>query len=127
MEEAVKLILNKNQKTSGLMNNKISYSLEVKADLTHEELENIKKYNMSDTVLYSNVEGNPTESAWKAIKTIATSTVIKVSDLANGRLIECKDFMEIIAVEEQVKSACVNLKNLLEAMANFGGEEVIEI
>ena len=75
----MKLILSKEQQKKGMMGGKIVYLLTVKADLTVEEKSNLEKYGMSDTVLYSDVEGDPTASAWKAIKTIATSTVINVS------------------------------------------------
>lgn len=123
----MKLILSKEQKAKGMVSKKLVYSLTVKADLTDEERSNLSKYEMSDTVLYSDVEGDPAASAWKALKTIATATVIKVSDLSVGRTIECASFMEIMAVERQVVTACKNLKELLQAMAEFGGEQVIEI
>jgi len=123
----MKLILSKEQQKKGMMGGKIVYLLTVKADLTDEEKSNLEKYGMSDTVLYSDVEGDPAASAWKAIKTIATSTVINVSNLAYGRTIECKNFMEIMQIEQQVITACQNLKSILEAMANFEGERVIEI
>jgi len=123
----MKLILSKEQQKKGVMSKKLVYSLTVKADLTEDEMSNLTKYEMNDTVLYSDVEGDPAASAWKALKTIATSTVIKVSDLSLGRTIECSSFMEIMAIEQQVISACNNLKNLLEAMSNFQGEHVVEI
>lgn len=51
-----------------------------------------------------------------ALKQIATSTVIRVSDLTNGRVIECKDFMEIMAVENEVKTAAVQFLSVKLSM-----------
>ena len=52
---------------------------------------------------------------------------ISVDDLANGSRIECKDVLEMLAVEVQLKEAAVNLKALLATARYFGGEEVIEL
>lgn len=123
----MKLILNKSQQAKGLTGSKIVYTLDIKADLTEDELNNIARYKMANEVLYSDAEGDVTESIWKSLKVIATSTVIRVSDLTNGKAIQCDSFMEIMAVQQQVKTACSNLKSLLEAMANFEGEEILEI
>ncbi len=109
-----------------MMGGKISFSIDFRGDFTDEEKDNLNHYKMTNEVIYSNADQSA-QSTLGMLKEIATSTVIKVSDLINGRVIECKDFMEIMAVEEQVKTSCRNLKNLLDAMANFEGEEVIEI
>jgi hypothetical protein len=52
---------------------------------------------------------------------------VSVSDLSNGKKIDCKDIVEMLAVEEQIKEAAQTFKNVLEAATHFGGEEVIEI
>lgn len=123
----MKLILSKKQEKKGIMGGKIVYTLTIKADITEQERDNLQKYGMTDELLYSDVEGDPASSVWKSIKTIATATTIRVSDLSQGKTIECKDFIEIMMVEDRVKSACRTLKNLLDAMANFEGEQVINI
>lgn len=123
----MKLVLSKKQEKKGMVSSKVVYSLTIRADITEQEKDNLQKYGMANEVIYSDVEGDPASSVWKSIKTIATSTVIRVSDLSQGKTIECKDFIEIIQVEEKVKQACQTLKNLLEAMANFEGEQVINI
>jgi len=120
----MKLILSKSQKKAGMMGGKISYSLDIRGDFTDNEKANLQKYKMTDEVIYSNADQSA-QSTLGMLKQIATSTVIRVSDLTGGRVIECKDFMEILAVENEVKTACKNLKNLLEAMTNFDGEETI--
>jgi len=123
----MKLMLSKEQQKKGMMGGKMIYTLTIKADLTDQEKHNLEKYGMTNELLYSDVEGDPASSVWKSIKTIATATTIKVSDLSQGKTIECKDFIEIVTVEERVIAASKTLKNLLDAMANFEGEQVINI
>ena len=57
---------------------------------------------------------------------LAVAITISVDDLIKGRTINCKDIMEMLAIVEQVKGACENFKAMLEAAANFDGEEIIE-
>ena len=52
---------------------------------------------------------------------------VSVNDLSDGKKIDCKDIVEMLAVEDQIKEAAQTFKNVLEAAANFGGEEVIEL
>ena len=57
----------------------------------------------------------------------AMNISVSVNDLANGKRVECKDIMEMLGVEEQIKVAAANFKSVLEAAAHFGGDEVIEL
>ena len=84
----MKLILSKSQNKAGMMGGKISYALNIKGDFTDGEKANLDKYRMSGEVIYSNTDQSA-QSTMGMLKQIATSTVIKVSDLTNGRIIEC--------------------------------------
>ena len=57
----------------------------------------------------------------------ATALTIRVDDLIKGTKVECKDIMEMMAVEEQIVTACQNFRNILASMAYFDGEEIIEL
>ena len=57
----------------------------------------------------------------------AMNISVTVDDLANGKRIECKDILEMLAVEEQIRDAAQTFKQILEAASHFGGEEVIAI
>lgn len=125
----MKLLLRRDQK-SGMLSSSITFMLNVRADLSNEELENISKYKMGKTVLYARDElidrgkgliGLASRVAFKMM-----NISVAVDDLVNGKRIDCKDIMEMLAVEEQIKEACQNFKSILEAAAHFGGEEVIE-
>jgi hypothetical protein len=52
---------------------------------------------------------------------------VSVNDLVNGKRVECKDIVEMLAVEEQIKEAAVTFKNVLNAAVYFGGEEAVAI
>jgi hypothetical protein len=52
---------------------------------------------------------------------------VSVDDLAHGKKIEVKDIVEMLAVEDQIKEAARTFVAVLNAAAQFGGDEVIEI
>jgi hypothetical protein len=52
---------------------------------------------------------------------------VSIDDLEKGKKVDCKDIVEMIAVEEQIKEAAQVFKNVLMAAASFGGEEVVEV
>lgn len=125
----MKLLLRRDQK-SGMLTSKITFTLSVRAELTEAEKENVKKYKLGDTVLYAEREvvggsgllGMASRLAFKAI-----NLTIQVDDLAKGKVIEAKDIVEMLAIEEHVRTAAENFKAVLDAAAKFGGEEVIEL
>lgn len=110
---------------------KVTFTLGVRAELTEEEKNNIKKYKLGETMLYermtmtdkgSGLLGVASRLAFKMM-----NLSISVNDLSDGKKIDCKDIVEMLAVEGQIKEAAHTFKNVLEAAASFGGEEVIEI
>lgn len=127
----MKLILRRDQQTGGLISKTVTFFLDVRAALTEEEQANVRKYKLGDTILYerktlidpgSGLLGVASRLAFKA-----TNLSLKVDDLANGKRIDCKDIVEMLAIEEQVREAAANLKLVLNAASHFGGEEVIEL
>lgn len=108
------------------------FQLDVRAELREEELAAIRDYDLGGTVLYtkdkliegtgSGLLGLASRIAFKAMNISVTA-----SELARGKRIECKDILEMLAVEEQIRDAAVTFKAILYAAAYFGGEEAIEI
>ena len=126
----MKLLLRRNQKT-GMLSSKITFTLDVRAELTPAEQDAVRKYKMSETMLYQKMEmtergsgllGVASRLAFKMI-----NITVSVADLVNGKHIECKDIVEMRAVEEQIKEASQTFKAVLETAMHFGGEELIEI
>lgn len=126
----MKLILRRDQK-SGMISSTVKFSLAVRAEISDQEKRWISEYKMGDTILYQTMEmvdrgsgllGVASRLAFKMMNLKVT-----VNDLASGKSIECKDIVEMLAVEEQIREAAQTFKNVLGAAANFGGEEVIEV
>ena len=127
----MKLLLRRDQQTSGMIRSTVTFSLSVRAELSNEERNNIHKYKLGDTVLYT--RGEITDPG-KGLLGLASRVAFKmmnisvsVADLANGKRVDCKDIMEMLAVEEQIKEAAATFKAVLDAASHFGGEEVIEL
>jgi len=125
----MKLLLRRDQKTNML--GKVIFTVSVRAEISDEEKASIKKYKMGDTMLYerskivdpgSGIIGLASRLAFKMI-----NLTISVNDLENGKQVECKDILEMLAVEEQIKEAAQNFRNVLSAATTFGGEEILEI
>ena len=127
----MKLLLRRNQKAGMMGMGSVTFSLEVRAELTAAERDNIGKYKLGKTELYSKSQltdrgsgllGLASRLAFKAM-----NISVSVDDLTSGKRIDCKDILEMLAVEDQIKEAAQTFKAVLEAAAFFGGEEVIEI
>lgn len=114
-----------------MLGGKIKFVLSVRAEITEEEREWINKYRLGDTMLYekmtledrgSGLLGVASRMAFKMM-----NITVSVDNLATGKTIECKDIVEMIAVEEQIKEATETFKAVLHTAAQFGGEEIIEV
>lgn len=125
----MKLLLKREQKSS--MMGKISFALNVRAELSEAEQSNIKKYKLGETMLYerdkladrgSGLLGVASRLAFRML-----NISVSVNDLSGGKQIECKDIVEMLAVEDQIREAAQTFKNVLAAAASFGGEEVVEL
>jgi hypothetical protein len=123
------LLLRRDQRAT-LMGKPI-FQLDVRADITSEEKKYIEHYRLGETLLYSQGEitdrgkgllGLASRLAFHAINISVT-----VNDLVNGKRIECKNIVEMLAVEEQIKDAAATFKQVLNAATHFGGEEAIAL
>lgn len=129
----MKLLIRRSQKSS--LMGKAVFVLEVRADISAEERQNITKYKLADTLLYERSDTRAkgsgvlgfTASVAANLVLAAMNISITAADLANGRKIECKDIIEMLAVEEQIKEAAATFKQVLDAAASFGGEDIIEL
>jgi hypothetical protein len=119
----MKLLLRRDQR-SALMGKPV-FQLDVRAEISTEE------YKLGDTTLYASHEviergsgllGVASRLAYKAM-----TLTVTVKDLAGGKRIECKDIIEMLAVEDQIREAAVTFGQVLAAAATFGGEEVVQL
>ena len=130
----MRLRFRRSQRMSGLMSKSAVFTLEARVDISDEELGHLKKYKMGQEVIYSRERVAPDKSgegSWSGIArnlaAYATALTIRIDDLISGTKVECKDILEMMAVEEQIVSACQTFKNILASMAHFDGEEVIDL
>ena len=125
----MKLLLRRDQKSS--LMGKVVFILEVRAELTDEEESNITKYKLGETMLYTKMEMTDRGSGLLGLASRLAFKMVNISvtvnDLANGKRVECKDIVEMLAVEDQIKEAATTFRAVLGAAASFGGEEIIEL
>lgn len=119
----MKLSLRRDQKTGF---GKPTFVLVARAEVTDEERQHISKYKLGKTMLYTNMEDRG-KGLLGALSRYAMGIEVTVDDLISGKKVECKEILEMLAVEEQLKEASRNFKQVLSAAAQFGGEEVLDI
>jgi len=128
----MELLLSRSQKSGMIGLGGISFVLDVRTKLTGEEQEFVRKYKLGKTVIYENASVTDRLSESGMLKQLATSVAARatgrmftVDDLVNGRKIECKDIIEMLEAENQIKDAAESFHIILMTCQQFGGEEVI--
>jgi hypothetical protein len=97
----------------------VKFELEAKATLTPEESGLVNKYKVHDEVLTEKHIKIPLTDRALIIK-------ITIGSLVSGQAFKCNDISEILNYEEEIKASCGKLRQLIEVMKTFGGEEIIE-
>ena len=127
----MKLLLRRDQQVSGLLRNTITFSVTVRAELSDQERQSIEKYKLGESILYTRGElvdkGSGLLGLASRVAFHAMNISVSVNDLAHGKRVECKDIVEMLGVEEQLKQAAATFKMVLDAASHFGGDEVIEL
>ena len=127
----MELLLTKSQK-SGMLTSTITFILNIKTKLNEEEFSLVRKYKMGKEIVYEkhaitgaaqNITGIAGVMARMTVK--ALNLTFTVDDLVKGRSIECKDILDMMAAEQQIKDAADGLWGILQASKHFEGEEVI--
>jgi len=113
----VQLHLKRGQSTK--MFGGVKFELEAKATLTPEESGLINKYKVHDEILTEKHIKIPLTDRALVIK-------ITIGSLVSGQTFKCSEIGEILNYEEEIKASCGKLRQLIEVMKTFGGEEIIE-
>ena len=106
----------------------VKFILTATAKLTDAEAALVKKYKMSDVLLYERGSEKIT-GASGTMSLIAARMMqlrVTVADLLGGKTIEGKDIAEIMAAEHQIKEAVQSFQGMLKAAVSFEGEEVFQ-
>jgi hypothetical protein len=144
----MQLKIQRSQRAGGITGGTVYFCLDVRADYTPEERENISKYRLGSEVIYNS------QAARKHLETAGThldrtqvggvgeraaglargafslamakmSLNISIASLGRGHHIECKDLAELLEAEEIVRNACKSVTQFLETAATFNGSEVV--
>jgi hypothetical protein len=131
----MQLLIRRNQKT-GLLGG-AKYTLYVRAQLTEEEHQLVKKNNLAGELLvYYDKDADKATlmGAMKAAGGLAGGLVRKMRDTAltvakliEGTEFKCDNVGELLGVEGEVRQATLMLKNYLDIAGKFGGEEVLDM
>jgi hypothetical protein len=125
------LLLRRSERASSVLGKPI-YILEVRAGLSQQEMDWVQKYKFGPSILYArnarpNVDTATVSGIGLMLLHHALNMTVSVNDLVHGKRLECKDIVEMLAAEEQIKEAARMFATVLKAAAGFGGEEVIPI
>lgn len=96
-----------------------SFELTARVELTPDESSLVSKYKADKEVLLEKQIAIPFMN-----RTVALN--INIGTLTKGQSFKCKDIADVLNYEGGVREACQNFKTYLDAMKNFGGEEVID-
>ncbi|BBL77474.1 hypothetical protein [Methylomagnum ishizawai] len=131
----MQLLIRRNQKT-GLMGG-AKYTLYVRAQLSDEERNLVKKNNLAGELLVyydrdadkANLAGSLKEAGGLAGALVRKmrDTALTVAKLIEGAEITCANVGELMGVERETREAALMLKNYLDVAATFGGEEVLDM
>ena len=123
------LLLRRDQRSSLIGN--VIFQLDVRAELTPEEMKSIQRYKLGKTLLYTKGElvdrGSGLLGLASRLAFHAMNISVSIDDLVRGKRVECKDIVEMLAVEEQIKEAATTFKQVLNAALHFGGEQAIAL
>jgi hypothetical protein len=112
----MKVLIKRELGSRGMLKKTTTFRLHVRAELTPEEADLVKRCEAGGTVLYS----------WALGKKRDISVHTTVNNIVNGAEIDCEDFIDLIDAEESMTKACAGFRNLLEKAKTFGEEVVLE-
>lgn len=136
----MQLKIQRSQRTGGVISSTVFFVLDVRADYSRTEQDNISKYKLGKQVIYNSRASqkhldNATSrndgsmsGITKGLVSLAMAKMnlnISIDSLGNGQHIECKDLEELLEAEEAVMLACRNVKQFLDVAATFDGRTIL--
>lgn len=112
----------------------VAFNVHFIAELSPDAQRAIDHYRFGKTVLYHKplelkISFNVLVALWRAFWLWITRSrwQITVNDLIKGRTVKCKDILEVLEVEKDIRVAAELFADILRAASWFGGEEVVEL
>jgi hypothetical protein len=126
----------------------VIFCLDIRADYTPEEADNIRRYRLGGQGLYnSRASERHLDAAGRQLERVQDGDLknraaglvqgafsmalakmhlnVTIASLAKGHHIECRDLEELLEAEDTLRSACKNLTRYLEVAGTFDGSEVV--
>lgn len=132
----MELRIKREQTTSGMFGNKVSFVIRARGLLTQEEAANIRKYGIGGEVIYNseaarkhlqntaNARNNIT--ALISLARAKMSLNITIDSLTQeGHTITCSNLDEAIGAEDALKEACEAAATYIKVASAFDGSEEI--
>lgn len=140
--------IQRSQRMRGVVGNTVFFCLDVRADYSSEERDNVRKYKLGPQVVYNSraarkhldrasdqfdrTQSHDLKGQFAGLARGAFSLAlakmslnISIASLERGHHIECKDLDELLEAEDAVRQACKNVTRYLEIAATFDGSEVV--
>lgn len=95
----------------------VRFKLEARATISDDEKSLIERYRVGDQIL----------CAIELSGSSGGALFVSISKLTSGFSHETEDLGDLLVLESKLKEACVSLKQHLEVMRHFGGEETYTI
>ena len=112
----------------------VQFNVHFIAELSDDALQATDHYRFGKTVLYQKdlelkLTLNVLAALWRVFWLWITRSrwQITVNDLTKGRTVKCKDILEVLQVEKDVRTAAELFADILRAASWFGGEEVVDL
>jgi hypothetical protein len=96
----------------------VSFALSGQVSVSDGERALIERYKVNDHILAEYQKQRGAE---------VVTFQVSVRDLMYGKSVETNSIGTLLDLEDKLKEGCQNLKTLLEVMATFGGEEILEV
>lgn len=136
----MQLKVKRSQRPGGMFGGKVLFVLDLRAEYTDDERDNINRYSLGGEVIYNSqaakqhldrMEQQVDGSGMGLLKGLGSLALAKmnlnvtIASLQKGHHIECKDLAELVACEEAIRNACRSIRTFLEAAATFDGREIV--
>ncbi len=128
----IKLKIRRNQARTFFGN--VRFSVHFIAELSPDARDAVKYYRFGKTILFQKplelrLSLNFFVALWRAFWLWLTRSQwrITVNDLVRGRTVVCKNILQVLQTEEDIRDAADVFADVLRAASWFGGEEIIQL
>lgn len=112
----------------------VQFNVHFIAELSPDAQKAVSHYRFGKTALYQKplelkLSLNMLVAVWRVLWLWITRSrwQITVNDLIKGRTVKCRDILEVLQVEKDIRVAAELFADILRTASWFGGEEIVEL